>query len=65
MVRGREFHNAGAEWKKDRLATAALTTEGRFRVTVVDERVLYAFDCTVSNSGELSRKVDGIGGHCL
>ena len=50
MVRGREFHNAGAEWKKDRLATAALTTEGRFRVTVVDERVLYAFDCTVSNS---------------
>jgi hypothetical protein len=52
MVRGREFHNVGAEWKKDRLAIAALTTEGRFRETVVDEQVLYAFDCTVSNSAK-------------
>ena len=36
--------------KKDLLAMAALTTDGRFKVMVVDERVLYAFDCTVSSS---------------
>ena len=43
MASGREFHIAGAQWKKDRLTTAALTTEGRFRVMAVDERVLYVF----------------------
>jgi len=37
---GREFHMAGAEWKKDRLTMAALTTEGRFKVMVLLERVL-------------------------
>ena len=44
MAQGRAFHMAGAEWEKDHLMTAALTTEGRLRVMVLDEWVLYAFD---------------------
>lgn len=44
MNGGKEFHKAGAEWKKERFATAALTTVGRLRLTSMDERVLYVFD---------------------
>ena len=44
MNGGKELHKAGAGWKKERFATAALTTVGRLRVTSMDERMLYVFD---------------------
>ena len=41
---GKEFHKAGAEWKKEHFAIAALTAVGRLRLTSRDERVLYVLD---------------------
>ena len=43
MSECREFHKAGAEWKKERFAVA-IATVGRLRVTSMDERLASIMD---------------------